>query len=261
MIGGAPTVEVLASKSKWLNVCKFLEEEKGVGFYHRGFPLDQRWSKEETSDVVTKSSVDVVANAGFWFLDPDVDAVQRIVYPVNVVGCTREENFALDKGTWSPFNSQNTSLRREAIPAYFLFPKIGRYDDIWASYIIRRVADEKGQYVTYGAPIVNQERNPHDYFRDENDERLGYTLTPKFCEWLRGDRDGGFRFTQKDYDGILPDLADQLEGVLEKNADESGALVGREVNGKALPLSDAEKAYYQTLIEGCRVWAKTMQRV
>mmetsp|Transcript_33981 Transcript_33981/g.87245 ORF Transcript_33981/g.87245 Transcript_33981/m.87245 type:complete len:184 (-) Transcript_33981:679-1230(-) len=147
MIGGAPTVEVLASKSKWLNVCKFLEEEKGVGFYHRGFPLDQRWSKEETSDVVTKSSVDVVANAGFWFLDPDVDAVQRIVYPVNVVGCTREENFALDKGTWSPFNSQNTSLRREAIPAYFLFPKIGRYDDIWASYIIRRVADEKGQYV------------------------------------------------------------------------------------------------------------------
>mmetsp|Transcript_33982 Transcript_33982/g.87246 ORF Transcript_33982/g.87246 Transcript_33982/m.87246 type:complete len:157 (-) Transcript_33982:1308-1778(-) len=54
MIGGAPTVEVLASKSKWLNVCKFLEEEKGVGFYHRGFPLDQRWSKEETSDVVTK---------------------------------------------------------------------------------------------------------------------------------------------------------------------------------------------------------------
>ena len=44
------------------------------------------------------------------------------------------------KGTWSPFNSQNTALSAKIIPAYPLSPKVGRYDDIWASYVIYRIA-------------------------------------------------------------------------------------------------------------------------
>jgi hypothetical protein len=37
-------------------------------------------------------------------------------------------------GTWCPFNSQNTALHRDLIPAYVLSPLIGRMDDIWARY-------------------------------------------------------------------------------------------------------------------------------
>lgn len=115
--------------------------------------------------------------------------------------------------------------------------------------------------MTYGGPVVNQERNPHDFFRDEDDERLGYTLTPSFCRWLRGTSDGGFRLTQKSYDGVLPELGAQLRDVLDRSDVEAGKLLGRVINGNQRPLTEKERAYYDTLAEGCHVWVKTMNRV
>ena len=47
----------------------------------------------------------------------------------------KEEYFPFTTPNFSPFN-QNTFLSRNVIPDYFLFPHIGRMDDIWASYYL-----------------------------------------------------------------------------------------------------------------------------
>jgi hypothetical protein len=74
---------------------------------------------------------------------------------------------------------------RDSIPAYFLSPYNGRYDDIWGSYILTRIAEHFGDVVSFGEPVVRQERNPHDLWKDLDVERNGMILTDDFCAALR----------------------------------------------------------------------------
>jgi hypothetical protein len=132
-------------------------------------------------------------NAGLWLQDPDVDALTRLACPVRSTGTAASfrDTLACAVGTWSPFGAQNTALLREAIPAYFLLPGAGRFEDVWASYVLRHVADARGDYVTYGAPLVRQERNEHDLFADLDAERFGLEHTDCFLDGLRACSVGG----------------------------------------------------------------------
>jgi hypothetical protein len=56
------------------------------------------------------------------------------------------------------------------LPDYFLFPHVGRMDDIWAAYYVQA----KGFRVIYGKASVYQRRNEHDLIRDMKAEYLGY---------------------------------------------------------------------------------------
>lgn len=38
-------IAVLSSDQGWFNVCDYLSEERQVPFYHRGYPMGQRWVK------------------------------------------------------------------------------------------------------------------------------------------------------------------------------------------------------------------------
>jgi hypothetical protein len=126
-------------------------------------------------------------NAGLWLDDPDIDAMTRIEHPIVVRGVrsSAPSRFTLQPGTWSPFNSQNTALARDVIPAYFLSPRVGRYDDIWPSYIVTRIANHLGEVISYGEPLLRQKRNIHDLWRDLDAERVGMVLTDEFCAVLR----------------------------------------------------------------------------
>ena len=46
---------------------------------------------------------------------------------------------------------------KKIIKDYFLFPHIGRMDDIWASYYVESL----GYKVVYNYPTVYQDRNEH----------------------------------------------------------------------------------------------------
>ena len=72
----------------------------------------------------------------------DVDAITRLCNDISAVEYTREKSFSMAKGTWCPFNSQNTAISRSVIPAYCLSPRVGRYDDIWASYVCLAIMDK-----------------------------------------------------------------------------------------------------------------------
>jgi subtilase family serine protease len=85
----------------------------------------------------------------------------------------------------APFNSQNTFLTREAVKEYFMFPHVGRMDDIWGSlYLV-----SKGFEVVYSKATVFQSRNVHDLTKDFSGEIIGYENTYKLGAALRDNPD------------------------------------------------------------------------
>ncbi len=135
--------------------------------WHRGFPLQILKNKNKKKKIIeTNSNFDIQAD--FWNGDPDIDAICRMEYAPE---CNFKKSvFPFTSNKPSPFNSQNTFLKREVIRHYFLFPHIGRMDDIWASYYV----EAKGYKVLYNKPSVYQRRNLHDLTKDMKKEFIGY---------------------------------------------------------------------------------------
>jgi hypothetical protein len=235
-LGETLALESVNNQAGWWNVCDMLECAQGIRFYHRGHPLSKRWSTDEDYETITKVRGRAVVNAGLWLDDPDVDALTRLYFPIRVTKPSKSyrERIACGIGTWAPFNSQNTALLRELIPAYFLFPHIGRYDDIWASYVIRHISDSLGDYVTYGAPLVRQKRNPHNYFKDFDAERFGMECNDVFLQALKS-----CRVTARDYKGAFVDISRQFSAEITRACE----AVGKDVE------------LFENVIKGFKVWS------
>ncbi len=228
------------SNTGWVNVCQLLKEKRGRRFYHRGFPVEMRRAEKWNTKKQTGRAV---VNAGLWLGDPDVDAMERLYHfaePTEAVTYTGKENIAISKDAWTPFNSQNTAFLREVIPAYFLSPLIGRYDDIWAAYILKHITNTLGDCITFGAPVVRQERNPHNYWRDLDNERYGHALTMRFVETL-----ASIPLTSKDYQACFAELAKKLPKALEARTD----------------IKDDERAFLKGLTDGMKVWVETFAKL
>ena len=151
----------------------------------------------------------VVVNAGLWLDAPDIDAIAWLNHGEVKVSefnpAIFGERFALASGTWSPFNSQNTMIKRKAIPAYFLNPAQKRYDDIWASYIVTKIAEHLGDMITFGEPVVTQVRNPHNYMNDLRNEMDGMERTPALIKELRA-----IKLTGSTYEDCTCEVMDEL---------------------------------------------------
>jgi len=186
-VGQALELPAFETSSGWFNVCSVLDETNGTPFYHRGFPRAERWKEKDNFTCVSPVTKRIAVNAGLWLDDPDIDAMTRMEHPIAVRGfrAAAPSRFVLQPGTWSPFNSQNTALMRAVIPAYFLSPCLGRYDDIWASYIVVRIAEHLGDVIAFGEPLLRQKRNEHILWKDLDNERVGMLLTDEFCATLR----------------------------------------------------------------------------
>lgn len=142
--------------------------------WHRGFPiqlLDRRY--EIKAPVIRRKKF--LVQADLWNGDPDVDAICRIMYKPKT---TFRHKFSFYSNKPSPFNSQNTFLSRKVMKDYFLFPGIGRMDDIWASYYLQAKHSES---VVYCPASVIQKRNPHSVEKDMQDEVLGYQHSLRFA--------------------------------------------------------------------------------
>jgi hypothetical protein len=134
--------------------------------WHRGFPL-QMLATRNYHDPIRKTIVPTI-QADFWNGDPDIDAVCRMEHAPE---CDFDAAaFPIASNKVSPFNSQNTFLARSVIPDYFLYPHVGRMDDIWAAFYVQAL----GHQVVFGAPSVYQRRNEHDLTVDLSKEIIGY---------------------------------------------------------------------------------------
>ncbi len=173
--------------NKKLEIKKFITNEHAFDplsvtnhnhLWHRGFPLQILKNKNKFNKI-KKVNENFDVQADFWNGDPDIDAICRIEHSPE---CRFKDSlFPFTSNKFSPFNSQNTYLKRKVIKHYFLFPHIGRMDDIWASYYV----EAKGFKVVYNKPSVYQLRNIHDLTKDMIKEYIGYEQNLKLIKEIK----------------------------------------------------------------------------
>lgn len=168
---------VASSKSGWFDAGQLLVPH----CKHRGIP--HGYHHHEYAPI-TKAKVGVVA--GLVLGDSDVDATTRIEQQpdTHVVSELARTGVVVSHNTHTVWNTQNTGVIRELIPAWFLMTGVGRYDDIYASLIVHRVAKERGLHVHFGQPFAYQQRNSHDAIADLCDELGGMKYTKVMADLL-----------------------------------------------------------------------------
>ena len=114
--------------------------------------------------------------------DPDCDAITRITSLPNVTSVI--DNVVVSAHQYAAFNSQATLWRGEWSPLIACLPHVGRYDDIFASFIAKRIMRAHWSSFYAGEPCVVQNRNKHDPTRDLKEELFGMWWTPSVVRAL-----------------------------------------------------------------------------
>lgn len=191
------TNKLLSRSSGWFNPGELLNPR----VISRGLPLHRRFNKDVhyNSNSMWLDNVGVVQ--GLTIGDPDIDAIERIVNRPIANNLIIDDNVVLDYGTWAPFNTQNTAFTRELTPLFFCMIGVGRYDDIFSSYVARAIMDASEWRVSYGHPSTYSARNTYDDATTLNFDReissggsliddlereiFGYRALPEFIATLR----------------------------------------------------------------------------
>jgi hypothetical protein len=168
----------VSGKQGWFDPGQFLVPP----VVQRGFPIQVKHRPK--FEPVTDAKVGVAS--GLILGDSDMDAYTRIgkAPTVGGVAMLAQVGCVVDPHTYTIFNSQNSCLIRELVPAYFLMPGVGRYDDVYASLIVQRVARERGYHVHLGQPLALQERNEHDPMTDLRAEIEGMSYCKVLADLL-----------------------------------------------------------------------------
>lgn len=154
--------------------------------WHRGFPLQLLRERKNRELKIVNKKVDVISS--YWDGEFDVDAMCRLEH--DTFGVFDRSNFPFTSNKWSPFNSQNTFFTKDVLPYFFMFPFVGRADDIICGYYIQ----SKGFNVGYFAPTVTQERNPHDFTKDMVNEFWMYENLYKILPEMKKDSENWFKY-------------------------------------------------------------------
>lgn len=166
-------IEVDQYKNKYCNFFDPFSVTNQENLWHRGFPLEYLDIKNNI-DLVGKVSIDVLVQADFWDGDPDIDAICRLTKKP-LIKFNKFESFTTFDN--APFNTQNTFLHRSVFPHFSVWPGVGRMDDIWASYYLRKKFPTN---IVYSKASVYQERNPQDLVKNLENECIGYRYTKDF---------------------------------------------------------------------------------
>lgn len=163
-------VRVLSGNG-WTNIYAYFTE---ANIWPRGLPLDAAQAQLPEYVALAEMESNCPIQQGLADEDPDVDAIYRLLLPLPI-NFRKDRRLALARGTWCPFNSQNTAWFPEAYPLLYLPSYCSiRMTDIWRSFVAQRIAWENGWSVLFKGPDVFQKRNEHDLMRDFSDEVPGY---------------------------------------------------------------------------------------
>ena len=124
-------------------------------------------------------------NAGLWLESPDIDATTWLNGTVQGVKYNGDDKFTLAIPPGS-VNTQNTSVTRELIHIIFVFQwdllfrrNYSEYGDILGGYLALACMEHTKYHTSFGRPIADHKRNPHDYLTDLS-RVLGHAST----DWL-----------------------------------------------------------------------------
>ena len=156
----------------FVNVYQYFSEKQ---IWPRGLPVLDILKRSPQKFGVRGSEIGIwqgLANG-----DPDVDAIYRLTDNTECIFDEREP-LVLGRGTWSPFNSQNTLFRPELFPLLYLPISVSfRFTDILRSLVAQPIAWGLGYQVGFTKATVFQERNPHNHLEDLLSEVPMYSAT------------------------------------------------------------------------------------
>jgi hypothetical protein len=209
------SVEVVETESsdRWFNIGSMLSSEPaGVEIFPRGFPYTARRNARELTESAPRRAR-VAMNAGLWLSDPDVDAISRLAIAPRVRSAAAEPRY-LGARTWSPINTQNTGIARDAIAAYYYVRMgftvggltIDRYGDILSGYFCQAAVKNRGEAIRIGSPVADHRRTPHNLFKDLYHELAGMVILDDLLPWLMD-----LRLEGSTYAELYASLADALD--------------------------------------------------
>lgn len=211
VVGEQVDVEESESSDGWFNIGTLLTTSTAEEIFPRGFPYFAR--KKERQLTTAMRSARVAMNAGLWLTDPDVDAISRIAIAPRVTAADPSARF-LGPRTWSPINTQNTGIARDAIAAYYYVRmgfnvgglSIDRYGDILSGYLCAACVKARGEAIRIGSPVADHRRTPHNLFKDLYHELAGVVLLDDLLPWLTELKLSGATYAE-----LYANLATELE--------------------------------------------------
>ena len=168
----------------WVNIYHHFSDQP---IWPRGLPLR---NINDSRDKLQWQEQHATQKIGIWQgladEDPDVDAIYRLTSNTPCV-FQKKDPVVLEQGTASPFNSQNTAIRKELFPLLFLPSFVTfRFTDILRGIIAQPVLWKHGYRLGFTEATVVQKRNEHDYFKDFESEVPMYLHTEKSLEAVAG---------------------------------------------------------------------------
>ena len=139
----------------------------------RGYPLDEIHNQSENR-VITRDIASIGVWQGLVDLEPDVDAIYRLVIKESI-RFARNKPIFLGENVYCPFNSQNTYWHKDAFP-YLYLPAMTsfRFTDILRGYIAQKLMWSQNLYLGFYPADVYQKRNSHNLLTDFRQEIESY---------------------------------------------------------------------------------------
>lgn len=199
-VGKSMELDSVESNNGWFNICQMMEVDPPRTF-PRGFPYRHR--REDPKVVYKKRTGLVHLNAGLWLGHPDIDAVSCL-YSAAVAKKFKGSSVFLGEKTWTPINTQNTALIRDAVSAYYFIPmgfpllglSIDRFGDIFSGYFVEACVKHFGKMIRVGTPVVDHIRNSHNYLNDLTGELAGIWMLEDLTDWLQDTKLEGSTYSE-----------------------------------------------------------------
>ena len=242
---GQQETQVVSTETGWFNLCHLLELDRVEAVYPRGYPYYARHRAEHPAR--SSQMVDVHLNAGLWLESPDLDGMTWLVAPT-MAKAFKGSSVVLGPKTWTPINTQNTALHRDAIAAYY-FVRMGpelaglpidRYGDIFSGYFVQACTRHLGGAIRAGTPVAAHRRNRHDYFRDAASELGCILVLEDLLPWLTEVRLEGATYVE-----AYTSLSDALDEAVEA------------FQGKVW--TEMTRGYFHEMADCMRQWIRAYQ--
>lgn len=180
------------SGHKYINIYRQFSD---LNIWPRGLPLRDVLSTESTGVVtpVERSPQffdDMSILQGLADGDPDVDAIFRLTSSLAGSEITFKRTnayYKLGAEQFCPGNTQNTAWLKPAdfylmyVPSYVSF----RFCDILKMYIAQAFVKSSGRSLVFQGATVFQDRNPHDFFKDFQQECEMFLQTEQVVDLIQ----------------------------------------------------------------------------
>ncbi|SHN09775.1 STELLO glycosyltransferase family protein [Polaribacter sp. KT 15] len=157
------TYETIEENKGFVNIYQLYTKTK---IWARGLPLKLINTDFKLEDFLEEKKCNVGIWQGLADGDPDVDAIYRLT---NDEPCffNNRKPVVIGKNTISPFNTQNTIIKKELFPLLYLPTYVTfRFTDILRGLVAQPIMWLYGYELGFTNATVVQKRNPHDYMID-----------------------------------------------------------------------------------------------